>query len=227
MRPRAARSQLDPKLPDGRTTVQLVASDRAGNRSVITRTVAVDRTAPRVHIDRVPALIGTAHPTLRGSLDDASPVTVKALLDGTSVALRAPDGRAVLGNGAIGTLLAAAAARRRRACTRSRSRRPTPPATRRRSRRAVHRRLDREAAQLQRAVPRRPRCRRRAARAPAQGLRHLQGPLHALLQRAHGRRRAGLPARARPARHGHRHARSCCSSAPSASSCTSTASASS
>jgi peptidoglycan hydrolase-like protein with peptidoglycan-binding domain len=81
--------------------VRLVASDRAGNRSVITRTLAVDRAAPRVHIDRVPALIGTAHPTLRGSLDDASPVTVKALLDGASVALRAPDGQAMLGDGAI------------------------------------------------------------------------------------------------------------------------------
>ena len=92
---------LDPKLPDGRTKVRLVASDRAGNRSVITRTVAVDRTAPRLHVDRVPALIGTAHPTLRGSLDDSSPVAVKALLDGTSVALRAPDGQAVLGNGTI------------------------------------------------------------------------------------------------------------------------------
>ena len=81
--------------------MQFVARDRAGNRSVITRTVAVDRTAPRLHIDRVPALIGTAHPTLRGSLDDASPVTVTAELDGTSVALRAPDGKAVLGNGVI------------------------------------------------------------------------------------------------------------------------------
>ena len=45
---------LDPELPDGRTTVRLIASDRAGNRSVITRTVAVDGTPPRLHIDRVP-----------------------------------------------------------------------------------------------------------------------------------------------------------------------------
>jgi peptidoglycan hydrolase-like protein with peptidoglycan-binding domain len=98
---RTGAFDFDPKLPDGRTTVRLVARDRAGNRSVITRTVAVDRTAPRVHIDHVPALIGTAHPTLRGSLDDASPVSVQALLDGTSVALRAPDGKAVLGHGAL------------------------------------------------------------------------------------------------------------------------------
>jgi lipoprotein-anchoring transpeptidase ErfK/SrfK len=101
LRSKSGAFELDPKLPDGRTTVRLVASDRAGNRSVITRTMAVDRTAPRVHIDRVPALIGTAHPTLRGSLDDASPVKVTALLDDSSVALRAPDGQAVLGNGTI------------------------------------------------------------------------------------------------------------------------------
>jgi peptidoglycan hydrolase-like protein with peptidoglycan-binding domain len=101
VRARSGAFALDPKLPDGRTTVRLVARDRAGNRSVITRTVAIDRTAPRLHVDRVPALIGTAHPTLRGSLNDSSPVAVTALLDGTSVALRAPDGQAVLGNGTV------------------------------------------------------------------------------------------------------------------------------
>ena len=102
---RASRSgafALDPKLPDGRTTVRLVASDRAGNRSVITRTVAVDRThAARAHRPRARRCIGTAHPTLRGSLDDASPVSVQALLDGTSVALRAPDGRRCSAHGAL------------------------------------------------------------------------------------------------------------------------------
>jgi lipoprotein-anchoring transpeptidase ErfK/SrfK len=98
MHPRSGAFALDPKLPDGRTTVKLVASDRAGNRSIVTRTVAVDRTAPRVHIDRVPAVLGSAHPTLRGSIDDASPVELQALLDGASVALRAPDGSALLGS---------------------------------------------------------------------------------------------------------------------------------
>ena len=80
--------------------MKLIASDRAGNSSVITRTVAVDRTAPRVHVDRVAAVLGTAHPTLRGSIDDASPVSVQALLDGASVALRRPDGSALLGEAA-------------------------------------------------------------------------------------------------------------------------------
>jgi hypothetical protein len=94
---RSGAFALDPKLPDGRTTVRLTASDRAGNRSVITRTMAVDTTPPRVHIDRVPAVVGTAHPTLRGSLDDASPVIVDAKLDGVSVALRGGDGKALLG----------------------------------------------------------------------------------------------------------------------------------
>ncbi len=97
MHPRSGAFALDPKLPDGRTTVRLIASDRAGNRSIVTRTVAVDRTAPRLHIDRVPAVLGSAHPTLRGSIDDASPVELLALLDGASVALRAPDGSALLG----------------------------------------------------------------------------------------------------------------------------------
>ena len=101
MHPRSGAFELDPKLPDGRTTVKLIASDRAGNRSVLTRTVAVDRTSPRVHIDRVPAVLGSAHPTLRGSIDDASPVSLQALLDGASVALRAPDGSALLGQEAL------------------------------------------------------------------------------------------------------------------------------
>jgi peptidoglycan hydrolase-like protein with peptidoglycan-binding domain len=98
LHPRAGTFELDPKLPDGRTTVKLIVSDRAGNSSVVTRTLAVDRTAPRVHVDRVAAVLGTAHPTLRGSIDDASPVSVEALLDGASVALRAPDGSALLGS---------------------------------------------------------------------------------------------------------------------------------
>jgi peptidoglycan hydrolase-like protein with peptidoglycan-binding domain len=99
--PSSGAFALDPDLPDGRTTVRLVASDRAGNRSVITRTMAVDGTPPRLHLDKVPALVGTAHPTLRGSLDDASPVIVQAKLDGISVALRGPDGKALLGEGAV------------------------------------------------------------------------------------------------------------------------------
>ncbi len=49
----------------------------------------------------MPALVGTPHPTLRGSLDDASPVVVQAKLDGVSVALRGPDGKALLGEGAV------------------------------------------------------------------------------------------------------------------------------
>jgi peptidoglycan hydrolase-like protein with peptidoglycan-binding domain len=99
--PSAGAFALDPDLPDGRTTVRLIARDRAGNRSVITRTMAVDGTPPRLHIDRVPGILGTAHPTLRGSLDDASPVIVQAKLDGASVALRGPDGKALLGKGAV------------------------------------------------------------------------------------------------------------------------------
>ena len=60
-----------------------------------------DGTPPRIHLDRVPAVVGTPHPTLRGSLDDASPVIVQAKLDGVSVALRGPDGKALLGAGAV------------------------------------------------------------------------------------------------------------------------------
>jgi lipoprotein-anchoring transpeptidase ErfK/SrfK len=97
--PRSTAFALDPGLPDGRTVVKLTASDRAGNRSVLTRSLAIDRTAPRVHVDRVPGVLGTARPTLRGSIDDASPVSVEAMLDGASVALRRPDGTALLGDG--------------------------------------------------------------------------------------------------------------------------------
>jgi L,D-transpeptidase ErfK/SrfK len=98
LHPHTGTFALDANLPDGRTTVKLVASDRAGNSSVLTRTVAVDRTAPRVHVDHVAAVIGSAHPTLRGSIDDASPLTVQALLDGAAVALRAGDGSPLLGD---------------------------------------------------------------------------------------------------------------------------------
>lgn len=101
VKPASGTFALDPDLPDGRTTVRLIASDRAGNRSVITRTMAVDGTPPRLRIDRVPGLVGTSHPTLRGSLDDASPVVVQAKLDGVSVGLRGPDGKALLGEGAV------------------------------------------------------------------------------------------------------------------------------
>lgn len=95
--PHAGTFDLEPELPDGRTEVKLTASDRAGNTSVVTRTVALDRTAPRLHIDHVASVLGTSHPTLRGSIDDASPVWLEALLDGTSVALRGPGGHALLG----------------------------------------------------------------------------------------------------------------------------------
>jgi lipoprotein-anchoring transpeptidase ErfK/SrfK len=100
LHPQSGAFELDPKLPDGRTTVKLIASDRAGNSSVLTRTIAVDRTAPRVHLDRVAAVLGTAHPTLRGSIDDASPLSLQATLDGASVALRRPDGTALIGGAA-------------------------------------------------------------------------------------------------------------------------------
>jgi peptidoglycan hydrolase-like protein with peptidoglycan-binding domain len=100
MHPRSSAFALDPKLPDGRTTVKLVARDRAGNRSVLTRMVAIDRTPPRLHIDHVAAVLGSAHPTLRGSIDDSSPVSIHALLDGAAVALRGPDGTALLGDAA-------------------------------------------------------------------------------------------------------------------------------
>ena len=226
---RAARSQLDPKLPDGRTKVQFVARDRAGNRSVITRTVAVDRTAPRLHIDRVPALIGTAHPTLRGSLDDASPVTVTAELDGTSVALRGArrQGRARQRRRSRGASRCRCSTSRR-ACTRSRSRPSTPPATRRPSRPGRSPSTRPRSCGPRRVLgSRRARRRCRAARAPAQVLRPLQGPVHALLQRAHRGGRARLPAARTTCRSRASPRPSCCSSAPSASSCTSTASASS
>ncbi|MDX6571494.1 MAG: hypothetical protein QOC86_650 [Gaiellales bacterium] len=100
LHPQRGTFALDPKLPDGRTTLKLIASDRAGNSSVLTRTVAVDRTAPRVHFDHVAAVLGSAHPTLRGSLEDASPLSLQATLDGASVALRRPDGSALIGGAA-------------------------------------------------------------------------------------------------------------------------------
>ena len=153
------------------------AADRAATAPAtarsMTRTVAVDRTSPRVHVDRVPAVLGSAHPTLRGSIDDASPVALQALLDGASVALRAPDGSALLGHEATSGRFSLPLQHLAQGVhTLSITATDAAGNTSTASRRPVHRRLDREAAQLQRALARRPRRRRRAARAPAQGLRH-------------------------------------------------------
>ena len=74
--------------------------------------------------------LGTSHPTLRGSLDDASPVIVQARLDGISVALRGPDGKALLGSVRPGAASRCRCSILRREFTASRSRRSTPRATR-------------------------------------------------------------------------------------------------
>ena len=182
--------------PEGRTTVRLIASDRAGNRSVITRTIAVDGTPPRLHFDRVPALVWHRAPDAARLARRRLAGDRRAKLDGVSVALRGPDGKALLGEGAVKgrfslPLQNVGAGR--------------PPARDHRDRlgrqhshgrgRPFTGRLDREAALLDRARHRRARRRRRAARAPAQGLRRLQGPVHALLQRAHRGRRAQFQAK--------------------------------
>ena len=126
----AARSTSTPKLPDGRTTVKLIASDRAGNRSVITRTFAVDRTAPRLHIDHVPAVLGTAHPTLRGSIDDSvagdRPGAARRQRRSRCAVPTAPRCSARLRPRAASRCRSSIS---RRASTRSRSRPPTVPAT--------------------------------------------------------------------------------------------------
>ena len=131
MHPRSGAFALDPKLPDGRTTVKLIASDRAGNRSVVTRTVAVDRTAPRVHIDRV---AGRA----RQRAPDPARIDRRRLAGGAAGAARRRLGRAARSRrqrAARRATRSRAASRSRcstsrRASTRSRSRRPTAPATR-------------------------------------------------------------------------------------------------
>ena len=190
----AARSRSIPKLPDGRTTVRLIAQrPRPATARVITRTVAVDRTPPRVaHRPRPGASSARAHPTLRGSLDDASPV------------IAAGDARRRLGRAARARRQARCSATRRsraasrcrcstspRACTRSRSRRPTRAGNTSTAEAGPFTVDSTEKLRAPtRAVARRPRRRRRAARAPAQGVRHLQGAVHALLQRAHRGRRA-------------------------------------
>ena len=222
MHPRSGAFALDPKLPDGRTTVKLIASDRAGNRSIVTRTVAVDRTSPRVHIDRVPAVLGTRAP-------DAARIDRRRLAGGAAGAARRRLGRAARSRWQRAARLrgehrAASRCRcstSRRASTRSRSRRPTAPATRPRQTPA-------------RSPSTRPRsCARSSVLSlGARGADVVQlerrlkafGTYHGPFTRFYNARTAAavrtLPARARPARHGHRDARRCCSSAPSASSCT-------
>ena len=230
-RPRDSRRSgafaLDPDLPDGRTTVRLIASDRAGNRSVITRTIAVDGTPPRLHLDRVPALVGTRAPDAarlaRRRLARDRAGQARRRLRRAARARR--QGAARRGRGQGPLLAAAAAPRPGRAPPLDHGDRLGRQHVHGRGR-PVHGRLDREAALLDRARHRRARRRRRAARAPAQGLRRLQGPVHALLQRAHRGRRARSSRASTTCRSPASRRRSCCSSAPSASSCTSSASAS-
>ena len=224
MHPRSGAFALDPKLPDGRTTVKLIASDRAGNRSVDhAHRRGRPHGAARAHRPRRRPCSARAHPTLRGSIDDASPVVA------------AGAARRRLGRAARARRQRAARRRRDsraasrcrcstspRASTRSRSRRPTAPATRPRpARRPVHRRLDREAAPLDacsRSAPAAPTsCSSSAGSRPSAPT---TGPFTRFYNARTAAAVSAFQRAPRPARHGHRDARRCCSSAPSASSCT-------
>ena len=227
VKPSSGAFALDPDLPDGRTTVRLIASDRAGNRSVITRTMAVDGTPPRLHLDQ------RAGARRHGAPDAARLARRRLARDGAGEARR--------------RLGRAARARRQGAARRGRRQGPLlaaagparpgrPPALDHRDRlgrqhvhgrgRPVHGRLDREAALLDVLAigARGADVVQLERRLKAFGV--YKGPFTRFYNARTEAAVRRLPGASTTCPSPASRRRSCCSSAPSASSCTSTASAS-
>lgn len=79
-------------MGDGSASVQVVAVDNAGNMANASRTLQIDNTLPDVTLASTGFLVdgstwwtAIATPTLHGTVSDASPVTVKAVVNGSDV----------------------------------------------------------------------------------------------------------------------------------------------
>jgi L,D-transpeptidase ErfK/SrfK len=83
-----------PGLPDGRYALRITARDPVGNVSRVRwQRIVLDSKAPAVDLSSVPTILEQATTELTGSVDDISPSTLRATLDGQSIALRGADGQ--------------------------------------------------------------------------------------------------------------------------------------
>jgi lipoprotein-anchoring transpeptidase ErfK/SrfK len=88
--PADGRFALDPRLPDGYSTVRVVARDSAGNERRLRRAVRIDTQAPAVASPAWPAWErGTASPTLALAVTDASRLRYAVEVDGQATAATA------------------------------------------------------------------------------------------------------------------------------------------
>jgi len=79
-------------MPDGAANVQVTAIDMSGNAATVTRNLLVDNTLPALSLDSASFLVdgatwwtATATPMLQGTVGDAAPVAVKAVINGVDV----------------------------------------------------------------------------------------------------------------------------------------------
>jgi lipoprotein-anchoring transpeptidase ErfK/SrfK len=85
---------IEPSLPDGRYTLRITARDPVGNVSRVRwQKIVLDTEAPAVDLSSVPPVLEQSTTELTGSVDDITPSTLSATLDGRSIALRGQDGQ--------------------------------------------------------------------------------------------------------------------------------------
>lgn len=74
---------LVPAVEEGRTAIQLTATDQAGNTTQVLRAVQVDATRPKVRLSGGEDWItDTDRPTVYAFVDDASPTRIRATVNG-------------------------------------------------------------------------------------------------------------------------------------------------
>jgi lipoprotein-anchoring transpeptidase ErfK/SrfK len=85
---------IDPGLADGRYALRITARDPVGNVSRVRwQRIVLDSKPPTVDLSSVPTILEQATTELTGSVEDLTPSTLSATLDGQSIALRGPDGQ--------------------------------------------------------------------------------------------------------------------------------------
>jgi lipoprotein-anchoring transpeptidase ErfK/SrfK len=85
---------IDPALPDGRYALRITARDPVGNVSRVRwQKIVLDSKPPAVDLSALPSILQQSTTELAGSVDDISPSTLSATLDGQAIALRGSDGQ--------------------------------------------------------------------------------------------------------------------------------------
>lgn len=85
---------IDPALPDGRYALRITARDTVGNVSRVRwQRIVLDSKPPAVDLSALPSILEQSTTELAGSVDDSTPSTLSATLDGQAIALRSSDGQ--------------------------------------------------------------------------------------------------------------------------------------